>query len=199
MYRESCQWGRGNKPVDQWDCRSLSSFFSFFFFRWPGSQLESQWVLLSHSVSSSFCPPERASGVSKTAVLSLYALGGFGASNPGHEKGQTNKDWRGRTMKSKMRRGMNRNDEEAGGGGGRGVLFTSRHVSGLRVRWWCCTAGTASCSPESWASILHNARASTGWKWVASCRSPCRWDTCIGLLSVSASPALWFEPSEPPW
>lgn len=29
--------------------------------------------------------------------------------------------------------------------------------------------------------------------------SPCRWDTCIGLLSVSASPALWFEPSEPPW
>lgn len=116
MYRESCQWGGGNKPVDHWDCRS-PVFSFFFFYGWPGSQPESQWVLLRHSVSSSFKPPERASGVSKTAVLSLYALGGFGAADPGHnrERERENK-WRstGRAMKSKMRGGMDGKDEEAG-------------------------------------------------------------------------------------
>lgn len=155
----------------------------FFLCVWVGDKAASQRVSECCSVlrSSYFHP-----------LVYECSCRGSGATDLGHakERKQMTINREGDEIQDG---GMDWRDEEAGV-----VLFTSRHASGLRVRWWCCTAGTASCSPESWASILHNGRASTGWRWAASYRNPYRWDTCIGLLAVSASPVLWFELSGPP-
>lgn len=95
-----------------------------------GGQAASQRVSQSCSViSSSYNLLERAGGVSKTAVSSLCALGGFGASDPGHERERgggeqmTIDGGKGRAMKSKMRGGMDWTDEEARGEGGGGCAL----------------------------------------------------------------------------
>lgn len=54
----------------------------------PASQPESQVRGAAQSFSFiQFQPPKRASGVSKTAVSSLRALGGSGAADPGTMRG----------------------------------------------------------------------------------------------------------------
>ena len=72
-----------------------------------------------------FEPPEKEPVESQTAVLSLSALGGFGAADPGHEGegGETNEPSTGRAMKSEMRGRMDLNDEEEEDGEGRCALY----------------------------------------------------------------------------
>lgn len=93
-------------------------------------------MFLSEAEHSAFTliqsePPERVCGVSKMASC-LCALRGTGAADPGQEKGQCDDGWDDEIQN--VRRKCLEGPGGAGWEGGAGVLFTSRHASGLQVR-----------------------------------------------------------------
>lgn len=128
-----------------------AALLCFIYLFLMGVQPESQWVLLSHSVSSSFNllkePVESERQPSCLCTL-LEGLELPTQATRQREREKTNDDRRGGRWNPRWEEEWIGRNEEAGKGGVCVcVLFTSRHASGLRVRWWCCTAGTASCSP----------------------------------------------------